>query len=44
MTNINCASDCKHQTNGKCSLDNITTASVSFQNECAYYEKQEKKK
>lgn len=38
MTNINCTSDCIHQVNGKCNLEQIMVNTVTLQNQCAYFE------
>ncbi|MDY4975580.1 MAG: hypothetical protein SO147_01595 [Clostridia bacterium] len=41
MTNINCASDCIHQVNGKCNLEQIMVNTLSLQDPCAYFEQKE---
>ncbi len=41
MTNINCASDCVHQVNGKCNLEQIMVNTLSLRDQCAYFEQRE---
>lgn len=38
MTNINCASNCKHQSDGKCTLDNATDNLLSAETDCVFFE------
>ena len=38
MTNINCSSNCKHQIDGKCTLDNATINSLSAKTDCVFFE------
>ncbi len=45
MTNINCTNDCVYQKDGKCALDSVNAANLTFHTECIYYTpKQESKK
>lgn len=38
MTTINCSSDCKHQIDGKCMLEDAISNSLSIETDCVYYE------
>ncbi len=42
MTNINCSSDCKHQKDGKCTLNytpqNITIDIEAGNSDCVFYQ------
>ncbi|MCR4434982.1 MAG: hydroxymyristoyl-ACP dehydratase [Clostridiales bacterium] len=38
MTTINCSSNCIHQHDGKCTLDNTEANSVSTVSDCIYYQ------
>lgn len=42
MTNINCASNCIHQVNGKCNLEQIMVNTLSLREQCAYFEEKER--
>jgi len=44
MTTINCSSNCIHQKDGKCSLDNVTMNSALITTDCIFYEEDRKKK
>lgn len=44
MTTINCSSNCIHQKDGKCSLDNVAMNSTLITTDCIYYEENTKKK
>lgn len=41
MTTINCSSNCIHQIDGSCTLENTSTNSVSTNTDCLFF--QEKK-
>ncbi len=41
MTNINCVSDCIHQVNGKCNLEQIMVNTLSQKEQCVYFEEKE---
>lgn len=38
MTNINCSSNCKHQADGKCTLENAISEALSLETDCVYFE------
>ncbi len=38
MTTINCSSDCKHQIDGKCMLEDAIFNSLSIETDCVYFE------
>ncbi|MFZ5989136.1 MAG: hydroxymyristoyl-ACP dehydratase [Bacillota bacterium] len=38
MTTINCSSNCVHQQDGKCTLDNVTKNSTSVTSDCVFFE------
>ncbi len=38
MTTINCSSDCKHQIDGKCMLEDAISDSLSAETDCVCYE------
>jgi hypothetical protein len=38
MTTINCSSDCKHQKDGKCMLEDAISNSLSIETDCVCYE------
>lgn len=44
MTTINCSSNCIHQKDGKCSLDNVAMNSTLITTDCIFYEEDVKKK
>lgn len=39
MTTINCSSNCKHQHDGKCMLENAISQTLSLETDCAFFEK-----
>lgn len=43
MTTINCSSNCIHQSDGKCTLDNTQTNNLSAVSDCVYYEEKPSK-
>ena len=43
MTTINCSSNCIHQKDGKCFLDNVTMNSALITTDCIFYEEDPKK-
>ena len=38
MTTINCSSDCKHQLDGKCTLENAISNASSAKTDCVFFE------
>ena len=42
MTTINCASNCIHQKDGFCTLDNITIKPISNNTDCVFFQNKEK--
>ncbi|MDQ2086424.1 hydroxymyristoyl-ACP dehydratase [Herbivorax sp. ANBcel31] len=38
MTTINCSSNCIHQVDGKCTLDNVSKNSTSVAAKCIFFE------
>lgn len=44
MTTINCSSNCIHQKDGKCSLDNVAMNSTLSTKDCIFYEEDVKEK
>jgi|GEM_PF-765798 len=38
MTTINCSSNCIHQKDGKCMLNNTIISSVSFTSDCVFFQ------
>jgi len=44
MTTINCSSNCKHQLDGRCYLDNTATNIVSSNDVCIYLEEKPTRK
>ncbi|MGE5613050.1 MAG: hypothetical protein ACM3XR_01465 [Bacillota bacterium] len=38
MTTINCASNCKHQHDGRCTLENAISETISNVTDCVYFE------
>ena len=38
MTTINCSSNCIHQQDGKCTLDNVTKNPKSVLSDCIFFE------
>lgn len=39
MTTINCSSNCKHQHDGKCTLENAFSKALSVETDCVFFEK-----
>ena len=37
LTNINCTANCIYEKDGKCAYESITTQTVHFQENCAYF-------
>ena len=37
MTTINCSSNCKHQYDGKCMLENAFSKALSIETDCAFF-------
>lgn len=37
MTTINCSSNCKHQHDGKCMLENAFSKALSIETDCALF-------
>jgi hypothetical protein len=44
MTTINCSSNCKHQQDGKCTLENAFSNALSTHTDCAFFEEKPAKK
>lgn len=44
MTTINCSSNCKHQHDGKCALENAFSNAISVSTDCAFFEEKPYKK
>ncbi len=44
MTTINCSSNCIHQQDGKCMLDNPSQNSLSAKTDCVFFEERVSKK
>lgn len=38
MTTINCSSNCKHQHDGKCTLENAFSNALSVETDCVFFE------
>ena len=38
MTTINCSSNCKHQHDGKCTLESTFSTALSAATDCAFFE------
>ena len=38
MTTINCSSNCKHQYDGKCTLENVFSKALSVKTDCVFFE------
>ncbi|TYQ17029.1 UNVERIFIED_CONTAM: hypothetical protein Cloal_3630 [Acetivibrio alkalicellulosi] len=38
MTMINCSSNCIHQNDGKCTLDNVTKNTTLVSDNCVFFE------
>lgn len=43
MTTINCASNCKHQHDGMCTLENAISEIFSTVTDCVYFEEKAEK-
>lgn len=41
MTTINCSSNCKHQQDGKCMLENAISETLSAETDCVYFEEKQ---
>ncbi|RCX20979.1 hypothetical protein DFR58_101183 [Anaerobacterium chartisolvens] len=44
MTTINCSSNCIHQVDGKCTMENTATNLVSISSDCVYFQPRKAKK
>ena len=38
MTMINCSSNCQHQQDGKCTLENAFSNALSIETDCVFFE------
>jgi hypothetical protein len=38
MTTINCSSNCIHQQDGKCTLENASTGTLAVDADCVFFE------
>lgn len=43
MTTINCASNCKYQHDGRCTLENAISETLSAATDCVYFEEKTEK-
>lgn len=43
MTTINCSSNCKHQQDGKCTLENSFAETLSVDTDCVFFEERPEK-
>jgi len=43
MTTINCSSNCIHQHDGKCTLENAFSKVLSVETDCIFFEKKPQK-